>query len=413
MISDPARLMQSQGIDILWVAGSSSSTPEMYYLTGGAQLTQGWVILSLNESGELEKTLIHNPMEREQASASGLATLTFGEIGGNELKKKYPDLLDYYFAMFSKLVSQKRLSGRLVFHGCMDPTISYMLLDRMNRELEGISVVRDEPQILELARVYKDDAELEKLKNTANRALQAMTAVFEHIRAGTLKETILTGSHGPITVGDLRRILRLRLAELGLYEEHETIIGMGREAGIPHASSPDDIPLESGKTIVFDLFPRQNGGGYFFDITRTFAIGRMSEQARQIYDNVQEAHDIALENIESGMNAGMLQALVCDKFEERGHPTIRSHPGTSEGYVHNLGHGVGIEVHEYPYLRLQDTVDPRNIIGPGSVFTVEPGLYYPDREIGVRIEDIVYLDNDGKMNLLAPYDTSPVIIPEG
>ena len=413
MISDLASLMKDQGVDILWISGSSSSTPEMYYLTGGVQLTQGWVIAALEESGELKKTLIHSPMEREQASASGLDTLTFGEIGGNELRKKYPDLLDYYFAVFRKFVSQKKLSGRLCFHGGMDPTLSFMLLDKINRELDGISVFRDEPQILELARVSKDELELEKMKNTANRSLQAMTAVFDIIRGGRLEGNVLTGNHGPVTVGDLRRVLRLKLAELGLYEEHETIIGMGREAGIPHASSPDDTHLESGKTIVFDLFPCQNGGGYFFDITRTFAIGRMSEEARLIYDNVKEAYDLAMNSVESGMEAGTLQRLVCDKFEERGHRTIRTHPATTEGYVHNLGHGVGIEVHEYPYLRIQKGDDPRNILGPGSVFTIEPGLYYPERGIGVRIEDTVFIDSEGKVEILAPYMIEPVIIPEG
>jgi Xaa-Pro aminopeptidase len=81
--------------------------------------------------------------------------------------------------------------------------------------------------------------------------------------------------------------------------------------------------------------------------------------------------------------------------------------------VHNLGHGVGIEVHEYPYLRIQETADPRNVLGPGSVFTIEPGLYYPERGIGVRIEDVVYIDHRGRIEILAPYEIRPVIVPEG
>jgi len=125
------------------------------------------------------------------------------------------------------------------------------------------------------------------------------------------------------------------------------------------------------------------------------------------------AQEKAIAAARAGTDGCRLQELVCDHFEALGHPTLRSKPGTKEGYVHSLGHGVGLEVHEYPYLRLQDAPDPRNCLLPGSVFTIEPGLYYPERGLGIRIEDVVYINEQGKAEILAPFEKFPILELEG
>ena len=99
-----------------------------------------------------------------------------------------------------------------------------------------------------------------------------------------------------------------------------------------------------------------------------------------------------------------VQEVVCDLFEKRGHATVRSRQGTEEGYVHGLGHGVGLAVHEPP--RLGGPPSNTQALEPGMVVTVEPGLYYPSRGLGVRIEDLVLVRSDGTLENLtpAPYD---------
>jgi Xaa-Pro aminopeptidase len=88
-----------------------------------------------------------------------------------------------------------------------------------------------------------------------------------------------------------------------------------------------------------------------------------------------------------------------------GHPTIRSNPSTVEGYVHSLGHGLGLQIHSSPRFRsyLDDTIER------GQVFTVEPGLYYPDRGFGIRIEDTIYVDDNGEFHSLTPFPKDLVI----
>jgi Xaa-Pro aminopeptidase len=102
-----------------------------------------------------------------------------------------------------------------------------------------------------------------------------------------------------------------------------------------------------------------------------------------------------------------LQDLANQLFEERGYPTNRSHPGTQNGYVHLLGHGVGLYIHEGPIIGNPAWKDA--VVRPGMVLTIEPGLYFPDRELGVRLEDTFYVHPDGHVAPLVEYPLDLVI----
>jgi Xaa-Pro aminopeptidase len=116
-----------------------------------------------------------------------------------------------------------------------------------------------------------------------------------------------------------------------------------------------------------------------------------------VYDRLREDFDL---------NAPFkdYQRLTCELFEKDGHQTPLHTPAGVEGYVHSLGHGVGLNIHERPWSGLTATDD--NILKPGVVFTSEPGLYYPEKGLGMRIEDTYWVSPDGKIEILAeyPYD---------
>jgi Xaa-Pro aminopeptidase len=206
-------------------------------------------------------------------------------------------------------------------------------------------------------------------------------------------------------VGRLRRAIRRIFFEASLEEPHGNIVAQGRDAGVPHNSGNDDDVLLEGAPIVIDLFPAQPGGGYYFDVTRTYCVGRAPADLRTVYDCVLDSLRDSYGALESGARARSYQDRLCDFFEKHGHPTIRQNDRIEEGYVHGLGHGIGLEVHERPNLGGPPSNPDR--LEPGSLFTLEPGLYYPSRGLGVRIEDVVYARPDGTFENLAehiPYE---------
>jgi len=404
------RLLAEQNLDVLWVTGATHDCPEAYYLTGGISLTSAWIILRPDS----EPLLCHSAMEREAACESGLRILDFNQLGAEKLAQEHSDPLTVHLEIFARLAELENLTGRIAVHGTADPGESHFLLENLCRRLPELELVRDIPPVLETARATKDAEEIREMKKVARAALEAMSEALELIRKSHAEgDRVIDTSGAPLTVGAVKSRLSTALARRGLQEPFDTILSIGRESGIPHASNSEDTVLTVGKTVVFDLFPCRKGGGYFFDITRSFLIGNGMDEALRLYEEVLAAQEKALAQAGAGVYGSELQELVCDHFEVLGHPTIRSRPGTTEGYVHSLGHGIGLEVHEHPYLRLQEKPDESNRLKTGSVFSIEPGLYYPESGMGVRIEDVVYINESGKAEILAPFEKFPVLPLEG
>jgi len=126
-----------------------------------------------------------------------------------------------------------------------------------------------------------------------------------------------------------------------------------------------------------------------------------------VYRDVLDCYWAVAEGLRPGVPCRELQQRACAFFEARGHPTIGSDPTTQVGYVHSLGHGVGLEVHELP--RLADFPGNSDVLEPGMVFTLEPGLYYPEEGIGVRLEDTWALDQEGRPVNLGGYPMELVL----
>ena len=405
-----SQLMAERNIDLLWICGASHDCPEVHYLTGGVSLTAAWIIVRPGR----KTLLLHGPMEREAAAASGLDTMDFSALGREEIAQRENDPLAVSLEMFYRLAERENLNGRMAVHGVADPSECYHLLKTIEQRIPGISIVRDIPPVLESSRATKDSEELEVMRGVARDSLECIQRLFDLMHSCHDEKGILLGSDGgPLTVGRAKAALRASMAERGLLETHETILARGREAGIPHASSDNTTPLRTGVATVLDVFPCRSGGGYFFDITRSFTIARPDPEFEKLYGQVYEVQQRAIEHARAGIHGSELQNLACEMFEKNGHPTVRNNPGTTEGYVHSLGHGIGLDVHEAPFLRLQDKPDERNRLVEGNVFTIEPGLYYPGSGQGVRIEDVLFISSDGSAEILAPFVKFSVLELEG
>ena len=163
-----------------------------------------------------------------------------------------------------------------------------------------------------------------------------------------------------------------------------TIVAGGDQACDPHERGFG--PLKADSLIILDIFPRDAKSGYFGDMTRTVVRGRASAEQRRLWEAVLAGQALALKKMKPGVDGLKLHNEVKQFFTDRGFATgVRQ--GRQVGFFHGTGHGLGLEIHEFP--RFQKTV-----FKPGQVLTVEPGLYYPGLG-GARIEDVVVVTKSG------------------
>ena len=163
-----------------------------------------------------------------------------------------------------------------------------------------------------------------------------------------------------------------------------TIVAGGDQACDPHERGFG--PLRANSLIILDIFPRDAKSGYWGDMTRTVVRGRASDAQRELWETVKEGQALALKRIKAGVDGMSIHKAIQKLFDERGFPTeVRK--GKNVGFFHGTGHGLGLEIHEYPRLQ-KVTLKDRQVL------TVEPGLYYPGLG-GVRHEDVVVVTKSG------------------
>ena len=176
----------------------------------------------------------------------------------------------------------------------------------------------------------------------------------------------------------------------------DSIVACGVHAADPHCQGQG--PLRPYEPIVLDIFPRSLTTLYFADQTRTVFKGEPSAMLKKMYAAVLEAQEKAISMIKAGMQSQDVMRAANDTLEERGFPTSLTERPVY-GFIHGLGHGVGLEIHEAPRIGRSG-----EILQEGMVVTVEPGLYYSRQHgdipvAGIRIEDMVVVTKEGCINL--------------
>ncbi|MBD3366566.1 MAG: M24 family metallopeptidase [Candidatus Eisenbacteria bacterium] len=406
MKTDLDRLMQERSIDAAVVTGVVKGNATMFYMVNGAAISHGTVIKKRGEA----PVLVCSSMEREEAGASGLEIVDSSRYDYRKiLKEAGGDRLKAAVSYRKMILKEFGVSGRVAFYGLGDTGSNWALLKALDEAMPDIEIVGEfDDDIFLTARMTKDESEVERIRVAGRKTCEVVAGIRDHIASQKLEGgTVIKDDGSPLTIGDVKSRIKVMLVERRMIEEVDTIFAIGRDAGIPHSRGHDDDVIEAGKTIVFDIFPQEEGGGYFFDMTRTFVVGEASDEIVEHYRQLEECHDTVTTALEVGAPAGTYQTMTCEFFEKLGHETPRTNPQVTSGYVHSLGHGIGLNVHEKPTLSDMPGMDDKLV--PGSIFTVEPGLYYPDKGFGMRIEDVYYARPDGVMENLTNFPRELVI----
>ncbi len=408
MKSDLPALMQARGLDALLILGDALHNPAMTYFTGVAHVTDAALVL---KRGEAPLLFCHN-MERDEAAATGLATHSITDYNFPAILKECNG--DHELArtrLLQRMLTDAGLtSGRVAVYGQQDAGHAYGLLTAITELLPDLELVGElHNALLMEARATKDPAEVERIRAIQKQATEVVGQVADFLSGQRAKDGVLVDQDGrPITVGKVKSLINVWLAERGLDNPHGTIFAPGAEGGVPHSTGSPDAALRLGEPIVFDIYPIEAGGGYWADFTRTWCLGYASDGAQKLYEDVRHVYETIMAELKPDTLCASWQARACELFKQRGYPTVADDPTTKVGYVHSLAHGLGLDVHERPGF-YGDEKTAKEFLRRGNVVTIEPGLYYPERGLGMRLEDAVYMRPDGKPEILAPYPLDLVI----
>lgn len=407
MKRDIDRWMQEEEVDVLLVTGAGFDNPAMVYLTGGAHLTDADLFKKRGEPA----VLFHGAMEREEAARTGLKTRCFTEFPLDTfLKEAHGDQIRakvlLYCAIFRSLEIN---SGRVALYGQMDAGTAFAVFSGLQQELPGITLIGYKLNgVLLQAMATKDSDEVERIRAVGRLTTEVVAKTADYLTHQQVKDEMLFHADGqPVTLGEVKRKIDLWLSERGLINPEGTIFSMGHDAGVPHSTGTDSDVLRLGVPIVYDIFPCEAGGGYFHDFTRTWCLGYAPDETLAVYQDVLKVLKTLEQEIEPNTPFNRYHLQTCEMFEAMGHPTIFKNPAETNGFVHGLGHGVGLQIHELPFYRA--SIKGENELLPGSVIAVEPGLYYPEKNIGVRLENTYWINPDGKLEVLVEYPLDLVL----
>ncbi len=403
MRSDLDRLMAERDLDAFIIPSVEGRNPYRDYLTGGVH-TAGMVIKKRDEAPRL----IVNHMEIDEAKRSGLPVQSLDDFDYGQIAKEHGrGTPAAQRAFWLRVMNDLEITGRVTFYGMQSMQATMRLIELFENDLaDHITLTIDQaPDIFSVAYETKDPDELAKLRASGERSSAAMRAVREWLSTHRADgEQIVNADGEPLTIGAVKRFVRLTLLEHDMEDTEGLIFAQGRDAGVPHSRGQADEVLRPGESIVFDLFPCPVGGGYYHDMTRTWSLGWARDEVQRDFNLVHDIFLRSLEGLTLGEPTNRIATQICEWFEAAGHPTRLSTPNTQSGYVHSLGHGLGLNVHESP--GMSHLSSDKTLLRPGNTLTIEPGLYYPDKGYGIRIEDTIYLDEAGQVHNLTdcPYE---------
>lgn len=342
------RLMDEQGIDIIMI----TSEPNMLYFSGYSAISLERLITLLIHR---DKVFLIVPRLEEKRAEESCKLTDFELVSYSDTENPVETLENIFYR------------GRQISVG-IEGTIQFKYIYPLISKHASVRCSLIDDLVYSL-RIVKEPEEAEILKKAAEINNRVLLEAIESVKEGVSEKALM-------------RYIKNYAFEVGAEEVPFALIQSGSNSALPHQEPTDKI-VNRGDVVVLDIGVRY--GGYYSDLTRTVVCGPPSSRQVEIFNIILSSQQNALDVIKEGVRA--------EDVDFAARRTIESF-GYGEYFIHRTGHGVGLEVHEPPYIKTGNT----DLLKRGMVFTVEPGIYLPNR-FGVRIEDNIIVTEDGCINL--------------
>jgi len=384
MLSELDGLMEKYGVDALVVYGDSTSTsPELAYLVR-ANIPRGGVYFK--KRGE-QPLLVVSSLDLSLAKKGIVSDVrTYTDYNLSMLQRRFGPGRGWA-EMVAEILSRSG-SGRVVVIGGRVDAMTAVYLASFLRRRGFKTIGMAKPSLLEYCRRRKDEWEVEQIRQVGLKTVEVASRLEKILEESSTRNGLVYHDGRALTTDTLRRMVGSWCGELGLTLPEGYILAAGPTSAGPHASEEVDKQLKEGEPLLFDIFPA-GGTGYRYDFTRTYCVGRPKPVLARMFRDVLDAQSEGFNSLRPGIRCETPFLQVCRFFRRRGWSTVLENPRTEKGFVHGLGHGIGLTIGEEPYL----TRYARNTLLQGDVVTVEPGLYLPGFG-GVRIEDCAIIGDD-------------------
>ncbi len=352
-----------------------------FYLSGWAEPGAALLVMAGTNDHPYTEILFlpnHNPSQEKWTGPKlGADNPDAGKITGFDRV----EVLDNLRSELVRLLPAKRVSiytDILAEGEISNSTAPLDWLKRANAFPVGLSF-QDVRPLLASLRTYKDAGEIERIRHATDASIAAHLAAMHTVKPG-------------ITEREISALMQYEWGKRGCERPaYSPIVGSGFNSTVLHYSA-DSGTMQAGDVVVIDAAGEYSM--YASDITRTLpASGKFTARQREIYNIVLGAQQAAIDAFRSGKSR--LRRDQPDSLHDVAYNYINSHGKDLHGeplgkyFIHGLSHYVGLSVH--------DPNDYDIPLGPGMVFTIEPGIYIPEEKLGVRIEDTLYVDQDGKL----------------
>ncbi len=384
MIKDIDREMEKKNVRSMVVFGDATTgNPDLCYVVGGS-LPRGGIYLKRRSN---DPSLIVSNIDVGSARKGRVRDIrTYSDFGFEKISSKF-ERDEARARFYEKIIRAAGLEGPTIIAGRNDSSNTLLLIDALRKR--GIKIVGEKsPTILEVARETKGRSEIERLREMGKKTSRVVERTRRFLATARVRGSKVLMRSKPLKVEVVKKTIGRLLSEESIIAPEDTIFAVGRRSSDPHYSGEGRDIVRAAEPMVFDIFPAEPDG-YWHDCTRTYTFSSPPRKVKEMYDAVLDAQASALDMIHEQVPCRDMMINVCKLFEKRGYPTVRSlakgdREARTRGFIHGLGHGVGLTIGERPYLSLYG----KDQLKKNSVVTVEPGLYDP-KVGGVRIEDIV------------------------